>query len=900
MESGLVGGVDEWFDSLCEKELLSDLSVTLLSFTRSWARQHPVSIWRHSVYVPTRQLARCQNKRQEKINSGRAASMFTFTPVAHPTADTQHPLLLLQADSGERYFFGKVSEGSQRCLTENKIKISKLGNIFLTGMLDWSAIGGLPGMILTIADQGKDNLVLHHGSQILNYIVSTWRYFVFRFGINLRTNTLVPSKNIYKDKLLQVNPIVISKKHSEEVKLGNKTVESLLNDIVAHMFPKKTDTNMKYEPSRDPHLNVKLPENISVPSETTNYEVQFNSIRGRFKVEEAIRLGVPKGPLFAKLTKGESITLEDGTIVSPDQVLEKERNFGKVLILDIPDNSFIPSFMEKFKTYDLSGTAAIYYFLDDKVVFNDDIIELMETLNHGNVQHLISHSKISPNSLNFRGSALTTLKLKSMQPESYNLPKCDQILSKDFFDCFEKSTPLGTTLIQTSEGDIKSSIDKENVHIFKRGTDVTLEPYTKNVELEVQDLNSKVITTELPSTADFWKRAFHNHVVPLQIPGATYENIVENQFHVNNFNSSPEKATQPEIITLGTGSALPSKYRNVISTLVKVPFNNNGVISNRNVILDAGENTIGMLKRMFNSTELLSIFKDLKLIYLSHLHADHHLGIISILREWNRYTKNDENAKIYIVTPWQYKKFVDEWLNYEDESILSRINYISCEHFIHGNYVRKEIKPLDINEFEAVISENTNKKRKLQLSLDDTSSFKDYTSIKMMCKDLKIFKFETCRAKHCDWAYSNTITFYKNSFNSDLFKVSYSGDTRPNLERFAYEIGKGSDLLIHEATLDNELIEDAIKKRHSTINEAINVSNAMEAKKLILTHFSQRYPKLPSMDNNIKVEANEFCFAFDGMIIPYNTLGKQKEVFPMLSKAFAEEQQEEEEESNDD
>ena len=120
------------------------------------------------------------------------------------------------------------------------------------------------------------------------------------------------------------------------------------------------------------------------------------------------------------------------------------------------------------------------------------------------------------------------------------------------------------------------------------------------------------------------------------------------------------------------------------------------------------------------------------------------------------------------------------------------------------------------------------------------------------------------------------------------------------MERFAYEIGKGSDLLIHEATLDNELIEDAIKKRHSTINEAINVSNAMEAKKLILTHFSQRYPKLPSMDNNIKVEANEFCFAFDGMIIPYNTLGKQKEVFPMLSKAFAEEQQEEEEESNDD
>lgn len=37
--------------------------------------------------------------------------MFTFTPVAHPTADTQHPLLLLQADSGERYFLVKSLKG---------------------------------------------------------------------------------------------------------------------------------------------------------------------------------------------------------------------------------------------------------------------------------------------------------------------------------------------------------------------------------------------------------------------------------------------------------------------------------------------------------------------------------------------------------------------------------------------------------------------------------------------------------------------------------------------------------------------------------------------------------------------------------------------------------------------
>ena len=84
------------------------------------------------------------------------------------------------------------------------------------------------------------------------------------------------------------------------------------------------------------------------------------------------------------------------------------------------------------------------------------------------------------------------------------------------------------------------------------------------------------------------------------------------------------------------------------------------------------------------------------------------------------------------------------------------------------------------------------------------------------------------------------------------FKVSYSGDCRPS-KQFA-NIGRNSTVLIHEATFDDDLQEDAKAKKHSTTSEAVGVAVAMRAKRLILTHFSQRYQKLPNMEGVVNAE----------------------------------------------
>ena len=70
-------------------------------------------------------------------------------------------------------------------------------------------------------------------------------------------------------------------------------------------------------------------------------------------------------------------------------------------------------------------------------------------------------------------------------------------------------------------------------------------------------------------------------------------------------------------------------------------------------------------------------------------------------------------------------------------------------------------------------------------------------------------------------------------------KIVYTGDTRPaeNLVKFA----ENADLLIHDATFDDELLERAHEDGHSTPSQAAEAAKKARAKWLVLTHISARY-----------------------------------------------------------
>ncbi|NIQ38900.1 MAG: ribonuclease Z [Proteobacteria bacterium] len=67
----------------------------------------------------------------------------------------------------------------------------------------------------------------------------------------------------------------------------------------------------------------------SIP--TLGYQFQETERPGRFRIEEAIRLGVPKGPLWRRLQSGSSVRLEGGREVYPKQVLGPPRPGLKIV-----------------------------------------------------------------------------------------------------------------------------------------------------------------------------------------------------------------------------------------------------------------------------------------------------------------------------------------------------------------------------------------------------------------------------------------------------------------------------------------------------------------------------------------------------------------------------------------
>jgi ribonuclease Z len=70
-------------------------------------------------------------------------------------------------------------------------------------------------------------------------------------------------------------------------------------------------------------------------------------------------------------------------------------------------------------------------------------------------------------------------------------------------------------------------------------------------------------------------------------------------------------------------------------------------------------------------------------------------------------------------------------------------------------------------------------------------------------------------------------------------KIVYTGDTRPF--KGLIKLADRADLLIHDATLDNELAERAKEDGHSTPEQAAKNAKRAKVKQLVLTHVSARY-----------------------------------------------------------
>jgi ribonuclease Z len=96
-------------------------------------------------------------------------------------------------------------------------------------------------------------------------------------------------------------------------------------------------------------------------------------------------------------------------------------------------------------------------------------------------------------------------------------------------------------------------------------------------------------------------------------------------------------------------------------------------------------------------------------------------------------------------------------------------------------------------------------------------------------------------------------------------KLSIVLDTLPCTN--AYELAKEADVLVAESAYTSEMEEKSLEYKHMTTKQAALIATNANVKKLIITHFSQRYKTAKDLEEEIKTFFPESQAAFDFMKI---------------------------------
>ncbi|KAK4161845.1 hypothetical protein QBC43DRAFT_216568 [Cladorrhinum sp. PSN259] len=836
------------------------------------------------------------------------------TILSTPTADTPGVCLLLHFDA-RRYLFGHVSEGTQRLMVQRKLPISKIEHIFLSGEINWKNTGGLLGMILSLADvtAGQKNAIEEvnqqrrsrgraeatssvipalniHGGKNLMHSIATARRFVFRRGLPLNVNEICSPRGgdspsaaaertpDFEDEFIRVWNLPLAagglppskkrKLNEDEVMVDANTEEvdqrvregvvrdmfgsnwsldtlreTSLKDVElpckvfvrdenGHIQPYETEIPREVHHRPDLRVLVRTPwpaaqlERLPLPRRTTEsmcYIVKGNTRRGKFNPVLATSLGVHKHD-FRRLTAGESVPGTDGAIVTPEMVMEAPIEGSGFAIIDISHQDLVQSFLDRPEWSDaevMKNIEAMYWVSTEHLHVETEprLVEFMKQ--RPSVKHIMFGAHISPNLVALESPAAQQIKLNLVDPDRFQLPKFNN----------ESSSQLDDALRPISE-------------IGKSGVALWLAP-----KVQFDHTNATPVMNTLQPVQELMANC--QEVIQLadeaRVKAADADFLAQVQELQKDI---PDLET--EIIPLGTGSALPSKYRNVSANLIRVP-------GHGSYIIDCGENTLGQLRRLYGYEGADEVLRDLRAICISHLHADHHLGTASILARWRAV---NSPHKLAIVATYKFHDWLQEYSGVEPLGLENTIRVLLGGQRFVGNTAEVSIH--------------------LPTDSDTSSTYKS--------EDFGLPIFESVYVDHCHDAMALVITFPHSGL-----KIAYSGDCRPSFP-FA-ELGKGAHLLIHECTFEDELKGDAQAKKHSTLSEALAIGAEMKARRILLTHFSQRYPKLPALptgeDGTIEGEPivdQAVVFAFDHMRVKLGEF-KQAEVYiPALRKLLTDEE----------
>lgn len=322
----------------------------------------------------------------------------------------------------------------------------------------------------------------------------------------------------------------------------------------------------------------------------------------------------------------------------------------------------------------------------------------------------------------------------------------------------------------------------------------------------------------------------------------------------------------PQLYVLGTGCATPSAIRGASGYALSFPSSDATTPNGPDIfILDCGEGMTTMLSRHGPKQWQNRI----RGIWISHAHLDHYGGLATLLRTISKEANereflNDDSSTSRGAPPKRQKTLQRCCWVMSPPKVLRYLDVLlDCQHGRRRSDGRQLFDPL--------------------LHHDPTIPPGPWTHFRNIKVPHNCFP---AYALLIGWRQQQEQRHQSDEIGSEpnpqMSWFCFSGDTRPSDAlvracRITFPFSKAGSplsrrfLLLHEATFEDEEQEQAQRKKHSTVSEAIKVAKDIGATRLLLSHFSQRYVSLqtvPSTDADCSGAQFPVGLAMDGLRVP--------------------------------
>jgi len=292
-----------------------------------------------------------------------------------------------------------------------------------------------------------------------------------------------------------------------------------------------------------------------------------------------------------------------------------------------------------------------------------------------------------------------------------------------------------------------------------------------------------------------------------------------------------------DILFLGTGCMQPTKTRNHSGILL--------TSGKENILFDCGEGTQRQMR--------LAGVKPAKIttLLISHWHGDHVFGIPGLLSSMGA-DKPDTTLRIF--GPPGTKKYLEHMLqSFAAKDIIKHtIKEVKSGIFFENEEFMLEAQTLKHSVLCVGYSFIEKNKRKIEQAKIEKLKLSGPIVGKLQQGEDITHNGKKIKSEDVSYIVKGK-------------KISYIADTV--VCEGAHALASNADLLISEGTHLDDIKEKTEKYMHLTVKEAALIASENNAKKLIITHISQRYKSIAEIVEEARAHFDEAIVAEDFMRI---------------------------------